>query len=57
MLSEQRGPISDEDCDEIIRILDRNGKGNTKDSEAVADTGADREDWGQHGLFYLVAQI
>lgn len=28
--------ISDSECDEIIRILDRNGKGNTKDSEAVA---------------------
>lgn len=28
--------IPDEDCDKIIRILDRNGKGNTKDSEAVA---------------------
>jgi hypothetical protein len=29
-------PISDEDCDTVIRILDRNGKGNTKESEAVA---------------------
>lgn len=29
-------PISDEDCDEVIRILDRNGKGNTKGSEAIA---------------------
>ncbi len=28
--------IPDAVCDEIIRILDRNGKGNTKDSEAVA---------------------
>jgi hypothetical protein len=24
------------DCDRVIRILDRNGKGNTKDSHAVA---------------------
>jgi hypothetical protein len=28
--------ISDVESDEVIRILDRNGKGNTKDSEAVA---------------------
>lgn len=28
--------ISDEEADEIIKILDRNGKGNTKESEAVA---------------------
>lgn len=36
VLSDDPGPISDSDCDEVIRILDRNGKGNTKDSEAVA---------------------
>lgn len=30
------GPISDEDCDRCIAILDRNGKGNRKGSEAVA---------------------
>jgi hypothetical protein len=30
--------LSDEDCDVIIRILDCNGKGNTKESEAVART-------------------
>lgn len=28
--------ISDEDCDKIIKILDRNGKGNNKDTEAIA---------------------
>lgn len=28
--------ISDDECDPVIRILDRNGKGNTKDSQAVA---------------------
>jgi hypothetical protein len=28
--------LSDEDCDVIIRILDRHGKGNTMESEAVA---------------------
>jgi hypothetical protein len=36
IFSNDPGPISDAECDEIIRILDRNGKGNTKDSEAVA---------------------
>jgi len=30
------GVIPDETCDPIIRILDRNGKGNTKESEAVS---------------------
>lgn len=29
-------PISDADCDKVIKILDRSGKGNTKDSEAIA---------------------
>lgn len=29
-------PISDEDCEKVIKILDRNGKGNNKDTEAVA---------------------
>lgn len=28
--------ISDDDCDKIIKILDRNGKGNNKDTEAIA---------------------
>lgn len=36
VLADDSKPISDADCDEVIRILDRNGKGNTKDSEAVA---------------------
>lgn len=36
VLSNDPHPIPDSECDEIIRILDRNGKGNTKDSEAVA---------------------
>ena len=36
LLSITEGVIPDEECDEIIRILDRNGKGNTKGSEAVA---------------------
>jgi hypothetical protein len=36
VMSPDDNPISEADCDEVIRILDRNGKGNTKDSEAVA---------------------
>ncbi|WP_459204763.1 hypothetical protein ACQVRY_10130 [Ralstonia pseudosolanacearum] len=36
ILSGTAGAISDEECDEVIRILDRNGKGNTRDDEAVA---------------------
>lgn len=36
ILSADPAPIPDSDCDEFIRILDRNGKGNTKNSEAVA---------------------
>ena len=36
VLSESNGVIPDEVCDPIIRILDRNGKGNTKGSEAIA---------------------
>jgi hypothetical protein len=36
VLSSDLNPLSDSECDEIVRILDRNGKGNTKDSEAVA---------------------
>ncbi len=30
------GQLSDSDIDDVVRILDRNGKGNTKTSEAVA---------------------
>ncbi|KAE8756082.1 hypothetical protein FSO04_30725 [Paraburkholderia madseniana] len=36
VLSNAVDPLSDAECDEIIRILDRNGKGNTRDDEAVA---------------------
>jgi hypothetical protein len=36
VMADDTDPISDDDCDEIIRILDRNGKGNTKGSQAVA---------------------
>jgi len=34
--SNENGGIEESECDEIIRFLDRNGKGNTKDSEAIA---------------------
>lgn len=36
VLGSDERPIGDEECDPIIRILDRNGKGNTASSEAVA---------------------
>jgi hypothetical protein len=36
ILSNNSEMISDADCDDIIGILDRNAKGNTKDSEVVA---------------------
>lgn len=36
VLSSDVAPISDSDCDDVIRILDRNGKGNTKHTEAIA---------------------
>jgi hypothetical protein len=36
VLDGSSGPLTETECDAIIRILDRNGKGNTKDSEAVA---------------------
>jgi hypothetical protein len=36
ILADNDLPISTSDCDEIIRILDRNGRGNTRNSEAIA---------------------
>ncbi len=36
VLSHDPGPISNDECDAVIRILDVNGKGNTEGSEAVA---------------------
>lgn len=36
VMSDDASPISDVDCDKIIKILDRNGKGNNKDTEAIA---------------------
>ena len=36
VMGNDSNPISDEDCDKVIKILDRNGKGNNKDTEAIA---------------------
>lgn len=36
VLVKKNGIIPDDTCDKIVRILDRNGKGNTKESESVA---------------------
>jgi len=36
VLTQGHGVISDDTCDTIIRILDQNGKGNTKGNEVVA---------------------
>lgn len=36
IMSPYQGHIPDDECDQLIRILDRNAKGNRKDSDAVA---------------------
>jgi hypothetical protein len=36
IISGGEGELDDPEIDEIVRILDRNGKGNTRDSEAIA---------------------
>jgi len=36
VLSDARRDLNDQEIDEIVRILDRHGKGNRKDSEAIA---------------------
>lgn len=36
VLASDLRPLSDAECDDVIRILDRNGKGNSKATEAVA---------------------
>jgi hypothetical protein len=36
VMSDSTDTVPDAECDKFIRILDRNGKGNTKESEAVA---------------------
>ena len=36
VMGQDLNPISDDDCDVAIKILDRNGKGNNKNTEAIA---------------------
>lgn len=36
VLTDVKKELNDQEIDEIVRILDRHGKGNTKDSEAIA---------------------
>jgi hypothetical protein len=38
VMAKETGSISDDECDAVIQILDRTGKGNTKESEVVAKT-------------------
>jgi len=38
-------PISDDDCDKIIKIIDRSGKGNNKDTEAIAKAMVSQGAW------------
>ena len=45
VLAEGFGTISDDDCDVVIQILDRTGKGNTKESEVVAKTMVPQGSW------------
>ena len=45
VMATDNDPISDVDCDKIIKILDRSGKGNTKDSEAIAKAMVSQGAW------------
>ena len=45
VLSQGTGPIPDEVCDVVIRILDQHGKGHTKESESVAGTRVHQNVW------------
>lgn len=45
VLAQGTGIIPDDECDVVIRILDRHGKGNTKKSEAVARTMVPQKVW------------
>lgn len=38
-------PIPDDDCDKIIKIIDRSGKGNNKDTEAIAKAMVSQGAW------------
>ena len=45
VLATTSAPLSEDECDVIIRILDVNAKGNTKDSEAVARVMVTQKGW------------
>lgn len=45
VMGEDLGPISDDDCDKIIKIIDRNGKGNNKETEAIAKAMVSQGAW------------
>ena len=45
VLAKGTGSISDDECDKVIQILDRTGKGNTKESEVVAKTMVPQGAW------------
>ena len=48
IMSSDSETILDEDCDKIIKILDRSGKGNNKDSEALARAMVSQGAWRRH---------
>lgn len=45
ILAPEEDPLSDDECDAIVKILDRNGKGNTADSESVARVMTPQKVW------------
>ena len=65
VLATTSAPLSEDECDVIIRILDVKGKGNTKDSEAVARVMVTQKGWrrifkglrGNQKLAVLINQI
>jgi hypothetical protein len=57
VLAQGLGKISDDDCDAIIRILDGSGKGNTKDSQAVAKVFLTQNRGGPHLLDHGAQKI
>jgi hypothetical protein len=45
VMGSDSNPISDDDCDKIIKIIDRSGKGNNKDTEAIAKAMVSQGAW------------
>lgn len=45
ILSPGDDPLSDDECDVIIKILDSKGKGNTRESESVAHVNMPQGAW------------